>query len=503
MEGKLVGKYVIETRLGGGGMGTVYRARHVTLGRTAAVKVLLPELCANADVVQRFFNEARAATSVRHLGIVEVYDYGRMTEGVAYIAMELLHGDTLSKRMKRGIDAVAALRFVRLICGALGAAHDRGIVHRDLKPDNVFIIRDAEIAGGERIKLLDFGIAKLTLDPTAVGHQTRTGTLIGTPAYMAPEQCRGVQVDWRADIYALGCICYEMFAGRPPFRGEGVGDVLGAHMYLEPSPIAAAPPGVWRLIERMLAKQPADRPQTTGTIIDEIDALLATDLTSAAALPTGPGLAAATTLASSVATVPARPTVRRSRKLAATAVIGAIGIAASVTIAASGGGRDAGSDAVARGASPASVASAATATLDASPTAPGAAGAVIGAPPTRPEVAPGAASHAAPGAATAATGRAAIHIKIDSVPRGAQVILDGRALGATPFDSHLPRRDGAMIFTLHRAGYQDGRVEAAGDHDADRSITLDRRAPPPTPDQRNPGQRRQIGSDEEVNPFPP
>src|ERR1043165_209026 len=124
MEGKVVGKYVIEARLGGGGMGTVYRARHVPLGRVAAVKVLLPELCANADFIQRFFNEARAATSIHHLGIVEVYDYGRMNDGIAYIAMELLHGETLARRMKQGIAAAVALRFVRLICGALGAAHD-------------------------------------------------------------------------------------------------------------------------------------------------------------------------------------------------------------------------------------------------------------------------------------------------------------------------------------------------------------------------------------------
>ncbi len=224
MIGQQVGSYLIESQIGEGGMGAVYRATHVMLRRPAAIKVLLPQFSVNADFVQRFFNEAKAATSIRHLGIVEIYDFGLNPGGVAYIAMELLRGESLARRMKRGrLPVHASLGIIRQMCGALGAAHELGIVHRDLKPDNVFIVPDGEVATGERIKLLDFGIAKLTQDSGGMNsHKTRTGALMGTPAYMAPEQCRGVHVDHRADIYSLGCMLYELVA-KPSVRRGGRG----------------------------------------------------------------------------------------------------------------------------------------------------------------------------------------------------------------------------------------------------------------------------------------
>jgi eukaryotic-like serine/threonine-protein kinase len=204
--GGVFGQYRVTDVLGEGGMGVVYAAEHMLLGRPAAVKLLLPELSRKQEIVQRFFNEARAATAIRHPGIVEIYDFGWTTDGAGFIVMELLEGETLRTRRKKGrMPWPAALAVTRQIAGALGAAHAKGIVHRDLKPDNVFLVPDPEVPGGERIKLLDFGIAKLA-DSPAGQHKTRTGAVIGTPTYMAPEQCRGVEVDARPDLYALGCI---------------------------------------------------------------------------------------------------------------------------------------------------------------------------------------------------------------------------------------------------------------------------------------------------------
>src|SRR5215813_12338026 len=161
MLGRSLGNYQLVSTIGEGGMGVVYLARHATLGRPAAVKVLHPELSTNQSIVTRFFNEARAATAVRNPGIVEVFDFGFLEDRSAYIVMEYLDGESLGARMQRGRSAIdATLTIVRAIARALQAAHEQGIVHRDLKPDNVFLVPDPDMASGERVKLLDFGIAK-------------------------------------------------------------------------------------------------------------------------------------------------------------------------------------------------------------------------------------------------------------------------------------------------------------------------------------------------------
>jgi serine/threonine-protein kinase len=206
-------------------MGVVYLARHVTLGRRAAIKVLRPALSSNQDIVSRFFNEARAVTAVRHPGIVEVFDFGFLEDRTAYIIMEYLEGESLAARLRRGRSTITVtLTIVRAIARALQAAHEQGIVHRDLKPDNVFLVPDSELPSGERVKLLDFGIAKLAFGDGNASHTT-TGTVMGTPTYMSPEQCRGAgSVDHRADLYSLGCVAYEMLCGQPPFVADGPGD---------------------------------------------------------------------------------------------------------------------------------------------------------------------------------------------------------------------------------------------------------------------------------------
>jgi eukaryotic-like serine/threonine-protein kinase len=291
MVGTTVGQYRITRKIGTGGMGVVYLAEHTLLGRSAAVKMLLPELSQDRIVVSRFFNEARAATSIRHPGIVEIYDFGFGADGSAYIVMEYLEGETLTRRAKkRLISYESALAIVRQIASALAAAHAKGIVHRDLKPDNVFLVPDPDIYGGERIKLLDFGIAKLADAPprrpeseksdegeseSGSGQLTRTGAVMGTPAYMAPEQCRGITVDHRADLYSLGCILFRLCTGKPPFTGEGVGDILAAHIHVAPPSLLEAapgvPPAIAELTARLLVKDPAARLGSAEEVIRLIE----------------------------------------------------------------------------------------------------------------------------------------------------------------------------------------------------------------------------------------
>src|SRR5688572_22164787 len=269
MIGTTVGSYRITNKVSIGGMGTVYKAEHTLIGKHAAVKVLHPELRNNRDVVQRFFNEAKATTQIKHPGIVEMFDFGYLPSGDGYIVMEFLEGQSLARRLKkRGkMQEGEAALLMRSVCSALGAAHAKGIVHRDLKPDNIFLTPDPDAATGERPKILDFGIAKLNVGLTGPGNATKTGAVMGTPTYMSPEQCKGTgEVDHRADLYSIGCMFYEMVAGRPPFTDMGAGELIGAHLYVEPvSPTvsgAKISPQAELLIMQLLQKNPSKRPQT-------------------------------------------------------------------------------------------------------------------------------------------------------------------------------------------------------------------------------------------------
>jgi serine/threonine-protein kinase len=225
-------------------MGAVYLAVHPGIGRKAAVKVLHPELARDRDIVTRFLNEARAANAIRHPGIVEIFDSGTLDSGAPYIVMELLEGESLTSRLLRGrLPLDQCLEIARQAAAALGAAHAQGIVHRDLKPDNLFLVPDALEPERERVKVLDFGIAKLNPGSIGAGSvRTRTGAVLGTPVYMSPEQCRGTrEIDRRADVYALGVILYEMVCGRPPFYSEGFGELAHLHISEPPPPPAATP----------------------------------------------------------------------------------------------------------------------------------------------------------------------------------------------------------------------------------------------------------------------
>jgi serine/threonine protein kinase len=267
--GDTVGSYKLIQKLGEGGMGVVYLAEHKYIARRAAIKFLLPDLTGSAEVVGRFFAEARAVSLIEHPGIVEVIDCELRSDGRAYIVMEHLQGESLRAYLERvgklDGDPAGALAILRQIASALAAAHAQGIVHRDLKPDNVFLHLPTGRSPAEPVvKILDFGIAKL-LGGAEGGSKTRTGQLLGTPLYMSPEQCRGARsVDGLSDVYSLGCIMYELFCGRPPFQAEGFGDLIIAHVSLAPAePLDLAPsmaPLVRRTLLACLAKDPRGRP---------------------------------------------------------------------------------------------------------------------------------------------------------------------------------------------------------------------------------------------------
>ncbi len=241
-------------------MGTVYLAEHTFMGWRAAVKVLRRSLADDKVLVTRFINEARAAKAVGHANIIEILDVGILPDGLPYLLMEMLEGETLGARCKRlgRLPVDQALALTRQAAAGLGAAHDAGIVHRDLKPDNLFIVPDADAPGGDKVKVLDFGIAKLSDGKLDDGNQgearTLSGVLLGTPAYMSPEQCRGVPVDHRSDIYALSVILYEMLAGKPPFTSAGAGELLLLHASAPVPSVRLENPAVPQFVETALLR---------------------------------------------------------------------------------------------------------------------------------------------------------------------------------------------------------------------------------------------------------
>ncbi|MBK7074000.1 MAG: serine/threonine protein kinase [Myxococcales bacterium] len=265
MPGTMVGEYRVERKIGEGGMGTVYGAIHPVIGKRAAIKLLRAELSMNPEAVERFLGEARAVNQIGHPNIVDVFSFGALPDGRRYFAMEWLHGESLAGRLDRdgGLPLVEALPILDQVVAALAAAHERGIVHRDLKPDNVFL---CEVRGeAPRVKLLDFGIAKLVGEPLGI-KRTKTGALMGTPGYIAPEQARGEEVDTRADIYALGCMAFELLTGRLPFISDSAMVVITKHLTEDPPAPSAVeggedlPPEIDGLVLSMLAKDRAQRP---------------------------------------------------------------------------------------------------------------------------------------------------------------------------------------------------------------------------------------------------
>jgi serine/threonine-protein kinase len=278
--GTRINNYQVVSLLGEGGMGSVYLAEHPFMGRKAAIKVLHQEHAASRSLVERFMNEARAANAIGHPNIIDIIDVGLLPSGIPYLMMEFLDGESLAARIARGspLPIAQALEVAVQVAAGLAAAHDKGIVHRDLKPDNLFLISDRGSSMG-RVKILDFGIAKLRGDLSAGGAKTKSGSILGTPPYMSPEQCRGISddVDLRTDIYALGIILYEMVTGAPPFVSEGWGDVLHMHIATAPRPPReqnpVIPPEMEAAILKALAKRPEDRWSSMGAFEQALHAL--------------------------------------------------------------------------------------------------------------------------------------------------------------------------------------------------------------------------------------
>jgi eukaryotic-like serine/threonine-protein kinase len=261
--GRVLGDaYAVERPLGAGGMGAVYVARHTRTGRSYAVKVLLQDRALSPENSRRFRREAKALAAIGHAGIIAVHDFSESPDGLAYIVMDLLEGEDLASRLRRGPLLWPEIqRIGEEVAAALGAAHAVGILHRDLKPGNIFLARQP--GAPDRAVLLDFGLAK-AIDPTTETQLTSTGEVLGTPLYMAPEQARGDELDGRADLYSLGAVLFEMVTGRPPFTGPNVTAILAKLLTETPAPATAVartpvPAGLDAVLQRALAKRPADR----------------------------------------------------------------------------------------------------------------------------------------------------------------------------------------------------------------------------------------------------
>jgi serine/threonine-protein kinase len=498
--GEQVGAYTIVRQIGAGGMGEVYEARHRHLDRSAAIKVLLPAYSSIEGVIERFFNEAKAASVIHHPGIVEILDCDiHPVTGRAFIVMELLEGEDLGKCLYRvgsfagAVPAGAAI--ASQIASALSAAHAKGITHRDLKPDNVFLAHDASSSDGTTVKVLDFGVAKLIADGKGGVNSTRPGSLLGTPLYMAPEQCRSAdRVDHRSDIYSLGCIMFELFTGRTPFTGKGEGELLLAHITeAAPDILSLVPeldPRLGALVQSMLAKDPAARPQAMSDIVGALEAFVHPESAQASPaapasgepsapvptpvakepsaraevrIPSAPAEAsgrtmvlptakATTTLSRSAAEI--EPPVvpgerRRRRKGAIVATVAGLAIAAAAGFVLMGR-HPTGADAEARAPQPAAPSNPTpTQTPAPAPTAPP----PVAAPPPAPKT---------------------VTVKLDSVPSGAEVWFADETVprGTTPLAIPLVAGSPATNVTLKAASYADTVVVIDGSRDADVSAEL-------------------------------
>ncbi|MBI5491177.1 MAG: protein kinase [Deltaproteobacteria bacterium] len=267
----LAGRYKIVRRIGEGGMGVVYEAEHVALGKHVALKVLREDFTRKSDLIERFKQEARSASIIGHENIIDVSDFGETEQGGIFFAMELLRGEDLADVLQREgrLALPRAVHVMGQMCRALHAAHQKGIIHRDLKPENVFLVQKDERP--DVVKVLDFGIAKMTTVDSEGRRLTQSGVIFGTPEYMAPEQARGQTLDHRVDVYAAGVMLYEMLSGRVPFTGDSFVAILTQHLFSEARPLSVVAPDVHvpRSVESVVMKAMAkDRDERYATMLE-------------------------------------------------------------------------------------------------------------------------------------------------------------------------------------------------------------------------------------------
>jgi serine/threonine-protein kinase len=465
----LADRYRILARIGEGGMGTVYLAEHVLLGKRMAVKVLRPEYSHDDELARRFEHEAVAASRIGQENIVDVTDFGRTADGDLYFVMEALEGENLATLARRegALPLRRALGILAQICRALAAAHARGIVHRDLKPENVFLAQRED--GSDLVKVLDFGIS-LTGGSPSGSRITRAGSIIGTPEYMAPEQAAATRVDHRCDIYAFGVLAYEILTGSLPFQGDTPIATLIKHQGEAPTPPRRRRPElpleVEALILKALVKKPEGRPQSMAEVAAGLSRALAgvglppvvlsptngkgTDRFIRPALLVSPSARGETLALDAEDTQPALPAAapaaprRRSRLL----------VAAGLTAAALAG----------------AAAMAILPRLAARESTPAPVAQAPAAPSPRPATSAQAATPTAisiPAASDAPRPAELVHVTLRTIPSGAQVYQAKERLGVTPLQVLLPAGGGADYrFALpgHRAVWQhvlasDGEVE--------------------------------------------
>ncbi len=273
----LEGKYQIQSKIGQGATGAIYRAERINIGDCVAVKVLKPELAEDYAAAERFRREALALGRIRHPNVIAIYDYFEQQRrdnrpASIFLVMELLSGKTLRDvlRQEHVLDIRRTIRLMIQVCSALQVAHERNVIHRDLKPENIML--EQYDRQNEMPKVIDFGLARLRLTGKLIKTLTEQGRVAGTPYYMSPEQWMDRQLDARTDIYALGIICYEMLTGRVPFNADTVMQLANKHVKLPPQPPIELrrelPMGVSQAILKALAKQPQERPATTLAFAD-------------------------------------------------------------------------------------------------------------------------------------------------------------------------------------------------------------------------------------------
>ncbi|MCG8420401.1 MAG: protein kinase [Proteobacteria bacterium] len=481
-----VGEYHIVSKLGEGAFGTVYKAVQPLIGKEVAIKVLKRQFASNPEIVSRFIAEARAVNQIQHRHIVDIFSFGTLDDGRQYYVMSYLAGQTLKDLLaNRGrLPVAVALPILRAVAEAVDAAHKSGIAHRDLKPENVFVTKDGDV------KLLDFGVAKLMTGDSQ--HKTRTGAMIGTPQYMAPEQCSGREVDHRADIYAFGVMTFQLLTGRVPFTGRDIMDLLFKHYSQEPpspSQTYSELPGSFdEPILHMLKKQAADRPATLSEAIEAVASaaeranievprptsrvavtLPAAPPTPDRALELEPTLASdsampqasASTIMGAESHAAARPGKRRKSAVAIAA--GVLAVAAVVAFGFFGIGDQ--TDTIPAEAPPSTV-TAPAAIETSNPVKPSAP--TIGQRPTPAALGKATKTDVAP---------ATVEIEIQGTPDGTTVIgPDGKKIGVAPGIIELERGDQTITLSFRKPGYRSARTTLTPSADRIVSIAMKKRA---------------------------